>query len=298
MIDTTNKLAVPKPRTNYLRRNYLTTLQEELETDNYSNLVQAAREASMSVLPPVPRRNRQVPWNDADVQELRKEKQQARTKSAKQTLSKKLSDLYARKVTEHIVKKCKIVETAHPAAEYKVAWNALKEISGTRKPNPPRIKGGNPQERKARWQAHFQTLLNVQPSSQNSSQPDFNPVTVSDPLPISTDPISLEELNSALKKIKIKAPGGDEIPGEFFKSGIASVQLLNIMNLAFKTGTAPQEWTKSVIIPIPKQGDHTDPTNYRGISLTSLAAKTYNRILIDRAKPHVDPLLGRNQNGF
>ncbi|XP_044166901.1 uncharacterized protein LOC122950945 [Acropora millepora] len=70
------------------------------------------------------------------------------------------------------------------------------------------------------------------------------------------------------------------------------------MNLAFETGTTPREWTKSVIIPIPKQGDLTDPANFRGISLTSLAAKTYNRILIDRVKPHVDPLLRKNQNGF
>ena len=70
------------------------------------------------------------------------------------------------------------------------------------------------------------------------------------------------------------------------------------MNLAFEAWTAPREWTKSVIIPIPKQGDLTDPANFRGISLTSLAAKTYNRILIDRVKPHVDPLLRKNQNGF
>lgn len=83
-----------------------------------------------------------------------------------------------------------------------------------------------------------------------------------------------------------------------FITGIASAQLLNIMNLAFKTGTAPREWTKSLIIPIPKQGDLTDPAKFRGISLTSLAAKRYNRILINRVKPHDDPPLRKNQNGF
>ena len=139
---------------------------------------------------------------------------------------------------------------------------------------------------------HFQTLLNVHRPNQDPSQAEFNPTTVSDL------PISPEEFDSAFQKLTYKAPGNDEIPAEFFKSRITSAQLLNIMNLAFETRTAPHEWTKSGIIPIPKQGDLTDLANFRGISLTSLAAKTYNRILIDRVKPHVDPLLRKNQNGF
>ena len=40
------------------------------------------------------------------------------------------------------------------------------------------------------------------------------------------------------------------------------------------------------------------PTNYRGISLTSIAAKIYNRLLVNRIVPQVDPLLPKNQNGF
>ena len=175
---------------------------------------------------------------------------------------------------------------------------AVKEISGNRKPNPPRIIGGSPQERKERWQIHFQTLINVHRPNQDPSQAEFNPTPVSDLLPISTDSISLEEFDSAFQKLKYKTPSNDEIPAEFFKSGIASAQLLYIMNVAFETGTAPREWTKSVIISIPKHSDLTDPANFRGISLTSLAAKTYNRILIDRVKPYVDSLLRRNQNGF
>ncbi|XP_074634223.1 uncharacterized protein LOC141892781 [Acropora palmata] len=276
----------------------LATVQEDPETDTYSALAQAALETGESILPPTPRQNRRIPWNDADIQALREKKRLARNKSDKQKLSHQLSDLYAGKVTKYIDEQSKTVEAAHPAAEYRVAWKAVKEISGNRKPSPPRIIGGSPQERKERWQIHFQTLLNVHRPNQDPSQAEFNPTPASDLLPISTDPISPEEFDSAFQKLKYKAPGNDEIPAEFFKSGIASAQLLNIMNLAFETGTAPREWTKSVIIPIPKQGGLTDPAKFRGISLTSLAAKTYNRIPIDRVKPHVDPLLRKNQNGF
>ena len=39
-------------------------------------------------------------------------------------------------------------------------------------------------------------------------------------------------------------------------------------------------------------------TNYRGISLLSIAAKVYNKILLNRIRDHVDPILRKNQAGF
>ena len=39
-------------------------------------------------------------------------------------------------------------------------------------------------------------------------------------------------------------------------------------------------------------------TNYRGISLIPIAAKIYNKLLLNRLLPYVDPLLRNNQNGF
>ncbi|XP_074612871.1 uncharacterized protein LOC141870843 [Acropora palmata] len=199
----------------------LAALQDDPETDTYSALAQAALETGETILPPTPRQNRRIPWNDADIQALREKKRLAKNKSDKQKLSHQLSDLYAGKVTKYIDEQCKIVEAAHPAAEYRVAWKAVKEISGNRKPNPHRIIGGSPQERKERWQIHFQTLLNVHRPNQDSSQAEFNPTPVSDLLPISTDSISPEEFDSAFQKLRYKAPGNDEIPAEFFKFGIA-----------------------------------------------------------------------------
>ena len=63
-------------------------------------------------------------------------------------------------------------------------------------------------------------------------------------------------------------------------------------------GDRPNIWVKSGIIPLPKKGDLGDTGNYRGISLTVTAAKIYNKILLDRIRPHLDPLLRVNQNGF
>jgi len=38
--------------------------------------------------------------------------------------------------------------------------------------------------------------------------------------------------------------------------------------------------------------------NWRGINLMSLLAKLYNRVLLNRLRPVLDPLFRKNQNGF
>ena len=60
----------------------------------------------------------------------------------------------------------------------------------------------------------------------------------------------------------------------------------------------PEEWKTLIIIPVPKSGDLTRPDNYRGISLISLVMKLYNRMILNRLRPVLDPLLRIAQNGF
>ena len=47
-----------------------------------------------------------------------------------------------------------------------------------------------------------------------------------------------------------------------------------------------------------KKGDLGLPKNYRGITLTAIAAKIYNLMLLNRIRPEIDPILRKNQNGF
>ena len=57
-----------------------------------------------------------------------------------------------------------------------------------------------------------------------------------------------------------------------------------------------EHFVNSQIIPLPKKGDLV--THYRGISLMSIAAKIYNKMILNRLVPFIDPLLLKNQNGF
>ena len=55
---------------------------------------------------------------------------------------------------------------------------------------------------------------------------------------------------------------------------------------------------KGCILPFPKKGDLGLAKNYRGITLTSIAAKIYNALLRNRIEPEIDNILRKNQNGF
>ena len=55
---------------------------------------------------------------------------------------------------------------------------------------------------------------------------------------------------------------------------------------------------KGCILPFPKKGDLRLAKNYRGIRLTSIAAKIYNAQLWNRIKPKIINILRKNQNGF
>ena len=63
-------------------------------------------------------------------------------------------------------------------------------------------------------------------------------------------------------------------------------------------GQRPDEWGVSGIVPVPKKGNLTICDNYRGISLTQIAAKIYNRMILNRIRPVKDNLLRPGQNGF
>ena len=55
---------------------------------------------------------------------------------------------------------------------------------------------------------------------------------------------------------------------------------------------------KGCILPFPEKGDLRLAKNYRGITLTSIAAKIYNALLRNRIEPKIDNIFRKNQNGF
>ena len=57
-------------------------------------------------------------------------------------------------------------------------------------------------------------------------------------------------------------------------------------------------WMKGCILPFPNKGDLGLAKNYRGITLTFIAAKKYNAQLWNCIEPKIDNILRKNRNGF
>ena len=87
-----------------------------------------------------------------------------------------------------------------------------------------------------------------------------------------------------------KASGSDGIPVELFQilKDDAVKVLRSICQQIWKTKQWPQDWKRSVFIPIPKKGNAKECSNYRTIALISLASKVMLKILQARLQQYVN----------
>ena len=77
-----------------------------------------------------------------------------------------------------------------------------------------------------------------------------------------------------------KASRGDGIPVELFQILKDAVKVLHsICQQIWKTQQWPQDWKRSVFIPIPKKGNAEESSNYNTIALILHASKVILKIL-------------------
>ena len=93
-----------------------------------------------------------------------------------------------------------------------------------------------------------------------------------------------------------KASGGDGIPLELFQilKDDAVKVLDSICQQIWKSQQWPQDWKRSVFIPIPKKGN----ANYHTIALISQARKVMLKILQARFQQYINHELPDVQSGF
>ena len=109
------------------------------------------------------------------------------------------------------------------------------------------------------------------------------------------------EVKWALGSIKTnKASGGDGIPIELFQilKDDAVKVLHSICQQIWKIQQWPQDWNRSVFIPIPKKGDAKECSNYCTIALISHASKVMLKILQARLQQYMNRELPDVQAGF
>jgi Reverse transcriptase (RNA-dependent DNA polymerase)/Endonuclease-reverse transcriptase/Domain of unknown function (DUF6451) len=113
--------------------------------------------------------------------------------------------------------------------------------------------------------------------------------------------ILYSEVQTAIRALKKnKSPGSDGITAEMLQAGGDPLtrQIHMLCNKSWHEGTIPEEWAKSILVPIPKKGDLSNCSNYRTISLINHTGKVLLIVLLNRLKNHLDPYLSEEQAGF
>ena len=80
-----------------------------------------------------------------------------------------------------------------------------------------------------------------------------------------------------------KSPGVDNIPGELIKNGGEEMAkaVTAICQRIWRDKGWPEQWTKSIRIPLPKKANSKKSQNYRTISLISHPSKIMLKIILN-----------------
>lgn len=155
---------------------------------------------------------------------------------------------------------------------------------------------------RSRWKEHFEEILNRPEPEYPVEQPNEDEISeVSERIDCRTDYISIGEIRRAMGDMKNKkAPGRDGITIELLKADniLTESILKELFEMIWDKEEVPSDWTKGIIIKIPKKGDLTICDNSRGITLLSVPSKVLARALINRIRDGVDKELRDEQAGF
>lgn len=189
--------------------------------------------------------------------------------------------------------------TAGPDKRARIVWPVINRLTGRRQQRSLNLRADSPAERKQQIKTFFAATVNASPPPPM----DEMPLPPGTQLPtcesFNTSGITLAEvLQSAKKTPGGKACGPDEVPVEALRVPRVAMELVRVMNNIMDGGQAPVEWREAHIVGIPKKAGTSKVEDLRGISLMSTAAKLFNKILLSRLQPILDPFLRHEQNGF
>jgi hypothetical protein len=202
----------------------------------------------------------------------------------------------------HVNAMASAAESAAAVHNMKELYEITRKIAGVKAHRAMPVKNIDGQllttidEQLARWREHFQEVLNLERDGINITRVE-NPV----PIPIRTAPPSRTEVIDAIKAMKNgKAAGVDSIPAEVLKAdaSLTALHLHPLIVQIWEQEFYPSDWMQGLIVKIPKKGDLTDCSNWRGITILCVCLKVVMRIILQRMVKHIDPKLRPEQAGF
>ena len=254
--------------------------------ENYHLLTQCVEEVAVSTLPKRVKRKVKSLSSLEAINKAREELQAANnrntdspsasTKEAVKKARDKLQAAYDTATAEELQEQINNLTALHTSHKHAAVWKSVNEITGRKDKPTVTVQGGSAEKRNEGWLHHFKKLLGEAPSV----TPNLPRIQVAKDLNISTENFVMAELLKVVNPLsKKKKMGPDNVPPIIWKDPKFHQLLLDTCNQVLNSSVAPPLWLTSDIIPLPKKGNLTLHQNYRGISLTSIAAKIYNKLL-------------------
>ena len=235
------------------------------------------------------------PWFDQECQKQKREvRRQANALIRNPYDSSTREKLYSEKtklkkivVKKKLSYKESILQEISSKTEQKEYWRLINKLINN--------KDDNLHVSEQKLLAHFQKLL-------YGSTNDQFPINDSEVGELDYI-ITTDELKKATTVLKTgKAPGHDNILNEMLKCLVGKYPdlILKLFNMILRSNNFVPSWLLSVIVPIYKKGNKSDPANYRGIALLSSLGKLFLTILHIRLQEFVQKrnILKTNQLGF
>ena len=220
-----------------------------------------------------------VVWGGLQIVEKRREAKGKEEKERYTHLNEKPQRIARKDKKAFLNNQCKEIEENNRTGKSRDLFKKIRDTKGTSHAKMGSIKDRNgmdlteAEDIKKRWQEYTEELYKKDLHDQDNHD---DVITIQEP------DILECEVNWALESITTnKASGGDGIPVELFqilKDGAVKV-LHSICQQIWKTQQWPQDWKRSVFIPIPKKGNAKEYSNYRTIALISHASKVIVKIL-------------------
>lgn len=149
------------------------------------------------------------------------------------------------------------------------------------------------------WTDFYRNMLAQTPNTHDQALCDCESHEVNQN--ITTECPSIPEICEAIKALKNnKSPGLDNIPPELLLADpmTSSKLLLPLMEGFWSSNYLPDSLLEGVIIKIPKKGDLSERSNWRGITLLNMLLKVIAHIIRKRIYDAISPGMRKEQAGF
>jgi hypothetical protein len=198
-------------------------------------------------------------------------------------------------------------EPSEHAPKYKRFWSYIKnQKSSSAGVAPIKVNGilrSDPKGKAEALNTHFQSVFGDGKTYTPDEFAAKSNMEDRDIPPLNDIDITVEGVKNILKKLNPrKATGPDGISARVLRELAEEVapSLTLIYRSSISSGSVPSDWKSALVTPIFKKGEHYDPANYRPVSLTCIACKVMEHIVVSSTMGHLERnnILNPRQHGF